>query len=74
MINFQTLHLTVCLRKTLYEILVLINRGVRKMPMRNERREWVFKTTPERLSGLLSGIDEGKIALPEFQRNWVWET
>lgn len=43
------------------------------MPMRNERPEWIFKTTPEKLSGLLLGIDEGKIALPEFQRDWVWE-
>lgn len=41
--------------------------------MRNERPEWIFKTTPEKLSGLLLGIDEGKIALPEFQRDWVWE-
>ncbi len=43
------------------------------MPMRKERREWIFKTTPEKLSDLLLEIDEGTIALPEFQRNWVWE-
>jgi len=35
--------------------------------MRNERPEWIFETTPAKLSDLLSGIDEGKIALPEFQ-------
>ncbi|MGB9693378.1 MAG: GmrSD restriction endonuclease domain-containing protein, partial [Fervidobacterium sp.] len=43
------------------------------MNVKNERPEWIFKTTPEKLSGLLLGIDEGKIALPEFQRDWVWE-
>lgn len=43
------------------------------MPMKNERPEWIFKTNPEKLKGLLLGIEEGKIALPEFQRDWVWE-
>lgn len=41
--------------------------------MENERPEWIFKTNPEKLKGLLLGIEEGKIALPEFQRDWVWE-
>ena len=41
--------------------------------MKNERPEWIFKTNPEKLKGLLLGIEEGKIALPEFQRDWVWE-
>ena len=43
------------------------------MPMGNERPEWIFKTNPEKLKGLLLGIEEGKIALPEFQRDWVWK-
>jgi hypothetical protein len=33
----------------------------------------VFKTNPEELQGLLNAIANGKLALPEFQRNWVWE-
>jgi uncharacterized protein with ParB-like and HNH nuclease domain len=33
----------------------------------------VFKTNPEELKGLLSEIANGKLALPEFQRNWVWD-
>lgn len=41
--------------------------------MGNERPEWIFKTNPEKLKGLLLGIEEGKIALPEFQRDWVWK-
>ena len=41
--------------------------------MGNERPEWIFKTNPEKLKGVLLGIEEGKIALPEFQRDWVWK-
>ena len=37
------------------------------------RPEWIFKTNPEKLSGLLLAIDDGKLALPYFQRDWVWE-
>lgn len=37
------------------------------------RTHRVFKTNPEELKGLLSEIRAGKIALPEFQRNWVWK-
>lgn len=33
----------------------------------------VFKTNPEELQGLLNAIANGKLALPEFQRNWVWD-
>jgi hypothetical protein len=33
----------------------------------------VFRTNPEELRGLLNAIANGKLALPEFQRNWVWE-
>ncbi len=36
------------------------------------RPEWIFKTNPEKLSGLLLAIDDGKLALPYFQRDWVW--
>jgi len=43
------------------------------MRMKNKRPEWIFKTNPEKLKGLLLGIEEGKIVLPEFQRDWVWE-
>lgn len=40
---------------------------------RVEERRRVFKTNPESLQGLLAAIASKKIALPEFQRNWVWE-
>lgn len=43
------------------------------MPIINERPEWIFQTNPEDLAVLLNGIGKGKIALPQFQRDWVWE-
>jgi hypothetical protein len=33
----------------------------------------LFTAKPTQLSGLLTGIDEHAIALPNFQRPWVWE-
>ena len=38
-----------------------------------EERRRVFKTNPEELQGLLGAIANKKVALPEFQRNWVWK-
>lgn len=37
------------------------------------RQGRVFKTNPEELQGQMNAIANGKLALPEFQRNWVWE-
>ena len=36
------------------------------------RPEWIFKTNPENLSSILIAINEGTLALPYFQRDWVW--
>jgi len=33
----------------------------------------LFTAKPEPLNGLLGGIDKHKIALPNFQRPWIWE-
>ena len=33
----------------------------------------IFDPTSEPLSKLLEGIHEHSIALPDFQRGWVWE-
>lgn len=33
----------------------------------------IFSTNPEPLAELLNGIDKHKIALPNFQRPWIWQ-
>lgn len=33
----------------------------------------LFTTNPEKLSDLLSGVENGSIQLPDFQRGWVWD-
>ncbi len=35
--------------------------------------EELFATKSPQLSQLLNGIHQGMIALPNFQRRWVWE-
>ncbi len=32
-----------------------------------------YDSGKESLSGVLKEIDDGKIQLPEFQRNWIWD-
>ena len=33
----------------------------------------IFTAKPQQLAELLKGIDTHKVALPDFQRPWVWE-
>lgn len=32
-----------------------------------------FKTNPEALKDLLADVEKGKVRLPDFQRDWVWD-
>jgi hypothetical protein len=32
-----------------------------------------YDSTKESLAGIIKEIDKGKIQLPEFQRDWIWD-